>query len=148
MKALNFPEFDFSLKRQNGKTYIFDIVRKKYVLRTSEEWVRQHTLHYLVEVKKYSKALIGVEKKLVINGAQRRFDIVVFNKQMQPEILVECKAPAVPINQKTFDQANQYNWMLKAPYIFLTNGMNHYICRINFENNTYEFLESLPEREW
>jgi len=145
MPKLNFPEYDFKLKKQNGKSFIFDPVRKKYYILTPEEWVRQHTLQYLILEKKYPVSLIAVEKELQINRTKRRFDIVVFNRKMTPEILVECKAPTIAISQKTFDQANQYNWLLKAPYLFLTNGMKHYLCHINFTENNFHFLEELPD---
>jgi len=146
MQKLNFPAYEFQLKKQTDKVYIFDIIRKKFVVLTPEEWVRQHTLRYLIEEKKYPQNLIAVEKQLKINQTKRRFDIVVFNKNMQPEILVECKAPNIKITQITFDQANQYNWLLKAPYLFLTNGLKHYICQINFDENNYRFLPELPEK--
>jgi len=147
MERLNFPPYQLQLKKKDDKIYIFDIIRKKYYLLTPEEWVRQHTLHYLIHNKKYPKSLIAVEKQLIINQTKRRFDIVVFNRKMQPEILVECKAPEVSITQATFDQANQYNWLLKAPYLFLTNGRKHYICQVNFETNNFVFLKDLPEKK-
>ncbi len=145
MQKLNFPEYGFKLKKQNAKWLIFDPVRKKYYVLTPEEWVRQHVLQYLTVEKKYPLYLIAVEKELQINQTKRRFDIVVYNRQMKPEILVECKAPQIAITQKTFDQANQYNWLLKAPYLFLTNGLRHFICRIDFEAKQFEFLKDLPE---
>jgi len=145
MQALNFPEYDFKFQKKADKIYIFDEFRRQYVLLTPEEWVRQHTLQYLVQDKHYPKTLIAVEKQLIINQTKRRFDIVVFDRQMNPYLLVECKAPNIKIDQKTFDQANQYNWLLKAPFLFLTNGLKHYICQIDFEENTYKFLKELPE---
>ncbi len=145
MQKLNFPAYNFQLKKQEDKWLIFDPIRKKYYVLTPEEWVRQHTLQYLIQDKKYPKSLIAVEKELQINQTKRRFDIVVFNRQMRPEILVECKAPHITISQKTFDQANQYNWLLKAPFLFLTNGMKHYICQIDFKTNQFRFLKELPE---
>ncbi len=145
MQKLNFPEYNFKLKKQDGKKLIFDPIRKKYYVLTPEEWVRQHTLQYLILEKKHPVSLIAVEKELQINHTKRRFDIVVFNREMTPEILVECKAPTIRISQKTFDQANQYNWLLKAPYLFLTNGLKHYICHIDFEANQFKFLKELPQ---
>ena len=145
MQKLNFPTYDFQLKKQDDKWLIFDPIRKKYYVLTPEEWVRQHTLQYLIQNKKYPKNLIAVEKELQINQTKRRFDIVVFNREMCPEILVECKAPGIAITQKTFDQANQYNWLLKAPFLFLTNGLKHYICQINFEANQFKFIKELPD---
>ncbi len=145
MQVLNFPIYDFRLRKKNNKTYIFDIVRKKFFLLTPEEWVRQHSLHYLIIEKGYPLSLIAVEKHLYINGQLRRFDIVVFNRKMLPRILVECKAPEVPLTQTVFDQANQYNYLLKAPYLFLTNGRKHIYCQVDFNNNTYRFLAQIPK---
>jgi type I site-specific restriction endonuclease len=145
MYDLNFPNYHFKFEKRDGKIYIFDALRRQYIHLTPEEWVRQHTLQYLIQDKQYPKSLIAVEKQLVINQTKRRFDIVVFDRQMQPYLLVECKAPYINIDQKTFDQANQYNWLLKAPYLFLTNGLKHYICQINFEENTYQLLKELPQ---
>jgi hypothetical protein len=147
MQKLNFPVFSFKYKNTENKPYIFDIIRKRYYLLTPEEWVRQHMIHYLIYHKNISPQLISVEKQLDINGLKRRFDLVVFNKKMQAYILVECKAPHIKIDQKTFDQANQYNWLLKAPYLILTNGMKHYICEINFDKNNYRFLTDIPKPE-
>jgi type I site-specific restriction endonuclease len=144
MYQLNLPTYQFKFKKKQDKTYIFDIIRRKYYVLTPEEWVRQHIIHYLIFEKNYPKTLIAVEKQISINTVNRRFDIVVFNKNMKAEILVECKAPKININQKTFDQANQYNWLLKAPYLFLTNGLKHYICEINFDQNNFRFLKELP----
>jgi len=144
MQRLNFQTYTFKYQHKANGTYIFDIIRKAYFLLTPEEWVRQHVIHYLIQEKNYSPNLIAVEKQLDINQLKRRFDIVVFNKEMQPNILIECKAPAIKITQKTFDQANQYNWLLKAPYLFLTNGLKHYICQINFKEGNYKFIEELP----
>jgi len=145
MQKLNFPVYNFKYKNTENKPYIFDIIRKGFYSLTPEEWVRQHMIHYLIQEKKYSPQLIAIEKQLNINGLKRRFDIVVFNKKLQPHILIECKAPTVPISQKTFDQANQYNWLLKAPFLILTNGLKHYICKIDFEQNKYQFLTEIPE---
>ncbi len=107
--------------------------------------MRQHVIRYLIDEKKYPENWIAVEKQLEINRNKRRFDIVVFNRQLQPQILVECKAPSVNITQESFDQVNQYNWLLKAPYLFLTNGLKHYICKIDFTENNYRFVPELPE---
>ncbi len=144
---LDFNKYNFRYKNKENKTYIFDIIRKKYVLLTPEEWVRQNLIHYIIYTKKYSPALIAVEKQLNINGLRRRFDIVVFNRNTHPQILIECKAPDIPIDQKTFDQANRYNWLLKAPYLVLSNGKKHYICKIDFDQNKYQFLKDIPEKD-
>ena len=143
MQKLNFPSCAFKLKSSENKTLIFDIVRKKYEIVTPEEWVRQHVVHFLLKEKNYPISLIAIEKQLKINKRVKRTDIIVYNKQGTPEILIECKAPSVKINQKTFDQIAKYNRTLNAEYLMVTNGLNHYYCIIN--DDGYTFLETLPE---
>lgn len=109
-----------------------------------EEWVRQHCVLYLIEVKKHPISLINVEKELIVNGLKKRYDVVVFNTKGTIELIVECKAPEVAINQATFDQIAQYNHTLKANYLMVTNGLNHYYCQMDFENERYHFLKDIP----
>lgn len=144
MQQLNFPSFSFRFKNSENKTLIFDSIRKKFVVLTPEEWVRQHVISYLIEIKKYPLSLINVEKLVKINGINKRYDLVVFNVKGEIQILVECKAPEVNITQKTFDQIAQYNLMLKANYLMVTNGLNHYFCEMDFIHEKYHFLRELP----
>ena len=145
MQKLNFSNYSFRFKNSENKTYIFDIIRKKFLLLTPEEWVRQHVLNYLIEDLKYPKSLINVEKLVNVNGLKRRYDIVVFKSDGSLFLLVECKAPEVQISQATFDQIAQYNFVLKAENLMITNGLNHYFCQMDFENEKYVFLKELPE---
>ena len=145
MQALNLPTYSFKFKSNENKILIFDIVRKKYVVLQPEEWVRQHILHYLVYDKKYPLSRIAVEKKIVVNKLTKRTDIVVFNRDGSPFLIVECKAPEVPITQKSFDQIARYSSTLKGGYLMVSNGMQHYYCRINDEEDGYIFMDSLPE---
>lgn len=145
MTKLNFSSYSFRFKNSENKTYIFDIIRKKFLLLTPEEWVRQHVLNYLIEDLKYPKSLINVEKLVNVNGLKRRYDIVVFKSDGSLFLLVECKAPEVQITQATFDQIAQYNFVLKAENLMITNGLNHYFCQMDFENEKYVFLKELPE---
>ncbi|NOR27372.1 MAG: restriction endonuclease subunit R [Lutibacter sp.] len=145
MHPLNLPTYKFKIKSNENKYFIFDIVRKKYVSLTPEEWVRQHIVRYLVEEKKYPISLITIEKKLTINKLTKRTDIVVFNTDGLPHIIVECKAASVNINQDAFDQIARYNLKLKANYLFVSNGLNHYYCKMDIENETYIFLETIPK---
>jgi len=145
MQQLNLPTYKFRIKNTKNKYAIFDIIRKKYVILTPEEWVRQHIIHYLIEEKNYPISLIGVEKKLTVNKLTKRTDILVFNNKGLPHIIIECKAPSVPINQNAFDQIARYNLKLNANYLFVTNGLNHYSCKMDFENEAYIFLESIPD---
>lgn len=135
---------DFKIKKENGKDFIFDILRKKYVRLTPEEWVRQNFIKYLIEKKKFPSGLISVEMSVNINNQNQRSDIVVFNKQAKPIMIIECKAPNVKITQKTMEQAARYNWNLKVEYLVVTNGKSHFICKINHSENNYEFLPEIP----
>ncbi len=144
MQKLNFPNYTFRFKNSENKVSIFDAIRKKFIILTPEEWVRQHVVHYLLEEKKYPKSLINVEKVLHVNGLRKRYDIVVFNPDGSIFILIECKAPEIKISQMTFDQIAQYNMTLKSEFLMVTNGLNHYFCLMDFENEKYTFLENLP----
>ncbi|EGV42744.1 type I restriction enzyme HsdR N-terminal domain-containing protein [Bizionia argentinensis JUB59] len=145
MQALNFPKFSFRFKNSENKVSIFDPIRKKFVILQPEEWVRQHCLQVLMTDKKYPKSLINVEKELRVNDLKKRYDIVVFNPDGSIHIIVECKAPSIPVNQKTFDQIAQYNLTLKATYLMVTNGLDHYYCQMDFEAERYNFLKDIPD---
>jgi len=144
MQQLNFPHFEFKLRNLNNRQEIFDIVRHKYVSLTPEEWVRQHLISYLTQIKGYPVSVIGVEKQLMLNKMTKRFDLVVFKRNGSPLVLVECKAPGVEITEKTFDQAARYNMLLQAEYFLITNGLEHYSCRIDYQNKQYIFIEDIP----
>lgn len=145
MHPLNLPTYKFKIKSNENKYFIFDIVRKKYVILTPEEWVRQHIIHYLIEEKKYPISLIAIEKKLTINKLTKRTDILIFNTKGLPHIIVECKAPSVSITQNAFDQIARYNLKLSANYLIVSNGLKHYYCKMDFENEKYVFLENIPD---
>lgn len=145
LPELNFPNSKFKLKEKEGKIYIFDDARKKYVILTPEEWVRQNCLHYLRDHKKYPISLLAVEKGITINKQNLRYDIVAFSKNAKPVLLVECKAPEVKINQSTFDQIAAYNLKLKVPFLLVTNGIQHFCCVSNFEKAKYDFLKEVPD---
>ena len=145
MQQLHFPNYNFRFKNNENKVSIFDEIRKKFIILTPEEWVRQHVVQFLMLEKKYPKSLINVEKVLKINDLRKRYDVVVFNPDGSIHILVECKAPEIKISQNTFDQIARYNLTLKATYLMVTNGLNHYFCQMDFENEKYHFLQDLPE---
>ncbi|MCH3883226.1 type I restriction enzyme HsdR N-terminal domain-containing protein [Tenacibaculum aquimarinum] len=144
MQKLNLPTYPFKLKSNENKTLIFDKLRKKNVVLTPEEWVRQHFVMYLIEEKKYPISLIAIEKQLTINNRKKRTDILIFNAQGKPDIIVECKAPKIKITQDTFDQIARYNLKLNANYLIVTNGLEHFYCKMDFENETYIFLKEIP----
>ena len=145
MQNLNLPTYNFKLKNSENKTLIFDSIRKKYLVLTSEEWVRQHFVKYLIDQKKYPTTLIALEKQLIINNRKKRTDILIFDANGTPNIIVECKAPSIKITQETFDQIARYNLKLKANYLIVTNGLKHFYCKMDFENETYIFLEDIPD---
>lgn len=145
MQKLNFPVYSFRFKNSENKVSIFDEIRKKFILLTPEEWVRQHVVQFLLQDKKYPKSYINVEKLIKINNLSKRYDGVVFEPNGEIFLLIECKAPEVPISQQTFDQIARYNLVLKAKYLMVTNGLNHYFCQMDFENEKYVFLKELPE---
>tara|TARA_B100000767_G_scaffold132068_1_gene125443 strand:- start:4237 stop:4683 length:447 start_codon:yes stop_codon:yes gene_type:complete len=145
MEQLNFPNYIHTFKNKENKRYILDLIRKKYLLLTPEEWVRQNCINFLISALSYPKSLINVEKQIKINGKLKRYDIVVFNPDGNVNILVECKAPSISINQDTFDQIAQYNMTLNSNYLMLTNGKEHYFCIMNFGNKTYSFIKELPK---
>lgn len=146
MQALAFPPFGFKTKSSENKRYIFDVIRKKFVLLTPEEWVRQHVLSDLID-KGISKTRLSVEKQFEVMGQKKRFDVVVAGKNASIALLVECKAPTIPITQATFDQIARYQLALNATYLMLTNGMQHFYCQIDPEKQSYQFIEHLPIKE-
>ncbi|MES2239058.1 MAG: type I restriction enzyme HsdR N-terminal domain-containing protein [Bacteroidota bacterium] len=145
MQQLNFSSYTFRFKNSENKTAIFDEIRKKFIILTPEEWVRQHVVRFLLEEKKYPKSLINVEKVLLVNGLRKRYDVVVFNSDGTIHILIECKAPEVKISQSTFDQIARYNMTMKSNFLMVSNGLNHYFCQMDYENEKYQFLPQLPD---
>ncbi len=144
MQELNFPKYPFRFKSSENKLAVFDEIRKKFILLTPEEWVRQNVVQFLLKEKKYPKSLINVEKVIKINDLIKRYDIVVYNSDGSIFLLVECKAPHIKITQETFNQIARYNLALKAEHLMVTNGLNHYFCKMDFENEKYVFLKELP----
>lgn len=145
LQPLNLPPYPFKISDSNGLLTLFDEIRKKHLVITPEEWVRQHFVQYLINQKKYPKTLIKLEGGVKLNGMPRRTDIVVFNTAGEKILMVECKAPTVNINQKVFDQVARYNITHKIGLLAVTNGLQHYYCNVDFVNQTYKFIEDLPE---
>lgn len=144
MQQLNLPPYQFKMKKDGERIQIFDAIRKKYVVLTPEEWVRQNILQYLIQEKKFPSSLIAVEAGLKYNQLQKRADVLVYDKSGSPFLLVECKAPAVKISQDTFDQIARYNLIFKVKYLVVTNGMNHFCCVMDYTDNSYQYLEFIP----
>ena len=147
MDKLNLPSYDHKVKQDGGKVLIFDEIRRKYVVLTPEEWVRQHFVHFLINSLGYSKGLIKIEGGIKYNNLQKRSDLVAYDRNSQPYLLVECKAPEVYLNQATFRQAAMYNKTIGAKYVVLTNGFEHSCFTYNKDTNKVEFLDQLPKFE-
>ena len=142
MTKVEFGKYDFKVKEQDKKKFIFDIARKKWVFLSPEEWVRQHILHYLVHDKKYPTSLIAVERGIELNGTQKRFDLVVFSNSGKPKMIIECKAPEEPLNEKVFEQIARYNLSLKVDYLWVTNGTLNFVSQLV---GGIQLLENIPD---
>ena len=144
MRQLNFKQYSFRFKNRENKPLIFDVVRKKFMVLTPEEWVRQNTIQYLVKELNIPLSLINVEKQIKLHGTIKRYDIVTFNPDGSIHLIVECKADSIKISQDTFDQIARYNLVLKSTFLMVTNGIDHYYCKMDLQNKRYSFLETLP----
>jgi len=144
MQTLNLPTYNFRIRASKDKNEIFDDIRKKFVVLTPEEWVRQNFISYLINEKRFPASLIVVEMSLKLNKMQKRSDIVVHDNNGNPLLIVECKAPSVQINQDVFDQVARYNMTFKVKYLIVTNGLDHYCCMIDHDNMNYQFLQEIP----
>ena len=145
MQKLNLPEYSFRIKTTEGKSFIFDSLRKKYVRLTPEEWVRQNFVQFLIVEKKYSVSLIAVEAGVKVNNNPQRADLVIFDRSGNPALVAEFKAPEVKISQPAFDQIVRYNMQLKVKFLIVSNGLVHFCCRINYADNSYAFLPEIPD---
>ncbi len=146
MQKLNLPEYHFNIKQIDGKTNIFDQWRKKFCALTPEEWVRQNLVYFLMKEKAMPGSLIATEAEIIVNGLRRRFDALIFSKSFSPLILIECKAPSVKLTQKVFDQIFAYNTKISAPYLLVSNGLQHFFLKRN-EDNGFTFLQSIGNFE-
>ena len=145
MITLNLPTFEYKLKEDNGRYLIFDILRKRYIALTPEKWVRQHFVNYLITYKGYPGGRIGNEISLDLNGRKRRCDTVIYRQNGTPFVIIEYKAPHIPITQAVFDQIVRYNVALKVEYLIVSNGKMHYCCHVNYKDQSYLFLEDIPD---
>ena len=144
MFPLNLPSIDANIKQDGGKKLIFDPLRKRYVSLTPEEWVRQHFVHFLTGHKGYPSALMANEVGLMIGNKKLRADSVLYDRQLHPRMIIEYKAPSIEITQKVFDQIAAYNLLLHVDYLVMSNGLQHYCCRMDYESRRYEFLREIP----
>lgn len=145
MIVLNLPPFDIKIAVKDGKNTVFDVIRRRYVALTPEEWVRQHFVHFLLEHKGYPQALMANEVQVQLNGTKKRCDTVLYRRDLTARMIVEYKAPDIAITQKVFDQITRYNIVLKVDYLIVTNGLQHYCCRMDYERGSYNFLQDIPD---
>lgn len=145
MLSLNLPSYAAKIAVQNGKKYIYDTLRRRYVALTPEEWVRQHFVHYLTEHKGYPPGLMANEVSLRLNGMSRRCDTVLYDRSLAARMVVEYKAPGIEIAQKVFEQISRYNLVLKVDYLIVSNGLKHYCCRMDYDRQSYTFLQEIPD---
>lgn len=142
--TLNLPPYEAKIQQSNGKDQIFDDLRRCYVALTPEEWVRQHFVHMLIEHKGYPATLTANEVAISLNGMNRRCDTVVYDKGLKPRAIIEYKAPSVKIDGKVFAQIARYNLVLRVDYLIVSNGLHHYCCKMDYDNNSYTFLNEIP----
>ncbi len=147
MLALNLPTFELKMKDDGSKKSIFDVIRRKYVTLTPEEWVRQHFVHYLMEQLGYPQELLANEVEVSLNGMSRRCDTVLYNRDLEARMIVEYKAPSIPITQNVFNQIMRYNMVLHVDYLVVSNGIDHYCCKMDYSTNNYTFLTEIPKYE-
>lgn len=145
MLSLNLPKYETKICERDGKLQIFDPLRKCHVALTPEEWVRQHFVKFLIESRGFPAALMANEVAITVNGMKRRCDTVVYDRQLQPRVIVEYKAPTVKITKEVFAQISRYNLTLKVDYLIVSNGLQHYCCRMDYPNNSYNFMQEIPE---
>lgn len=145
MLSLNLPPYATKIAVRDGKNTIWDIIRRKYVALTPEEWVRQHFVHFLVEHKGYPASLLANEVALTLNGTSRRCDTVLYDRTLSPRMIIEYKAPHITITQKVFDQISRYNLVFRVDYLIVSNGLSHYCCRMDYARQSYQFLTDVPD---
>ncbi len=145
MLLLNLPKYETKIVIRDGKKVIFDVIRRRYVALTPEEWVRQHFVHFLIDHKGYPVSLMANEVLLNLNGTKKRCDTVLYKRDLTARMIIEYKAPQIEITQAVFNQITNYNFVLKVDYLIVSNGINHYCCKMDYANHTYTFLEDIPD---
>ncbi|HZH68467.1 MAG TPA: type I restriction enzyme HsdR N-terminal domain-containing protein [Chitinophagales bacterium] len=144
MYSLNLPSYDAKIRKNGSIVEIYDTLRRKYVALTPEEWVRQHFVNWLVSDKNYPVSLMANETAIKLNSLSRRCDTVVYNQLLEPLMIIEYKESNIPVSQGVFDQVVRYNTVLKVKYIVVSNGINHYCCKMDYEKQSYDFLTDIP----
>ena len=145
MVDLNIPEQNIEIKNINSKNYIFDLIRKKHLVLTPEEWVRQNLVSYFINDLNYPKGLIKTESSLKYNNLKKRSDILIYNNDMTHYMIVECKSYKMKLNKSHLNQSAMYNKIYRGRYLMVSNGMEHIVCEYDWENETFKFRNSIPE---
>jgi len=144
MTELNLPHFDANISEKEGKKFIFDVLRRKNVVLTPEEWVRQNFVNFLTTVKSFPPERMANEVSINVNNTAKRCDTVVYDEYLKPLVVVEYKSPAVTVSRSVFNQIARYNSVLRVPYLIVSNGFTHYCCMINYNDMTFVFLPDIP----
>ncbi|GHT66972.1 hypothetical protein AGMMS50239_29330 [Bacteroidia bacterium] len=147
MLELNLPPAELKIRKENGKTYVFDRLRKSYVRLTPEEFVRQHFVSFLITHKNYPQSRLANEIGIELGNVKKRCDTVLYDEYLHPLMIIEYKAPSITIKQNTFDQIARYNMSLNVPWLVVSNGLQHYCCRVDNETGTYSFCKEIPEHD-
>lgn len=142
---INLPPYDIKMREQGGKRQIFDFLRRKYVALTPEEWVRQHFVHFLINHKGYPQGLLANEVELKVGDKKLRCDTLLYNRVLQPQMIIEYKAPHVEITQQVFNQITVYNHLLHVDFLVISNGLQHFCCRMDYDHQSYAFLQEIPD---
>jgi len=145
MSGLNLPSSELIIKEQNGKQYVFDRLKKRYTRLTPEEYVRQHFVNYLIDCKGFPEALLANEIQIELGNVKKRCDTILYDKYLKPLMIVEYKSPKITINQDTFDQISRYNMKLQVPWLIISNGLQHYCCKVDFGTGSCTFLNEIPD---
>jgi hypothetical protein len=145
MTPLNLPPYEIRVRTAQCRQQIFDCLRRRYVALTPEEWVRQHFVHYLINEKGYPQGLLANEVELRVGEKKLRCDTLLYNKVLQPQMILEYKAPEITLTQRVFDQIAVYNMQLHVDYLVVSNGLSHYCCRMDYEQQRYTFLSDIPD---
>jgi hypothetical protein len=148
MQQLNLPPATLQITNRGDRQQVFDVLRRKYVALTPEEWVRQHFVHFLIEQKGYPKGLLANEVELRAGDKRLRCDTLLYSREAKPRMIIEYKAPDIALQQKTFDQISAYNLLLKVDYLIVSNGLQHYACKMDYANRSYTFLEGIPDYDF
>lgn len=144
MLMLNLPQYPIKVAKRGEQKLIYDDLRRKYVALTPEEWVRQHFIHYLIDFKHYPAALIANETTITLANTTKRCDSIVYDRNGMPKVIIEYKASSVKLTQKVFSQIGRYNMVLKVDYLIISNGLNHYCCKMDYDKQSYVFLNNIP----